>query len=443
MSFDRVYLKRVLAYVLATVLALGLALYIIYHLWQTGDREIVTAPALLQNFSVTAEYEAWIFRDETPIAATAQGRCIPSARDGERVAKGAAVAALYNVTDEAAVSSLESVRNRIRLLESEHIASMGSDLGIGEAMLDLRQSTKNGSLRDAAAYSDTLSALILARAEGEGSTAELLESLRLKEASLLSSIGTSTGGVYAPKSGWYYKTCDGYESLFTADAVKDITPAALDSLIAAAPADPSPAGRLVLSHTWYAAVDMTLSDGSFFSEGDTLEVEVPGFGEPVELTVASAVRGSDSVAVVFSCSVIPEGVDIGRRVTLRLELESISGYGIPKEALRSLDGFTGVYTFNGVVANFKRADIAAELGDIYVVTVPSPEADAPVTVTTEADTTGTEGTGTDMPQETAPPSLMPEDIYGEGTGRKDYYYLSTFDQIIVEGKNLYHGKIIG
>jgi len=431
MAFDKKYLRRVATYVMLTIIAIGVSAYIGYHLWQSTVREIETSPALLEDFSVTVPYEVIIFRDEVALTSDLTGEAVPSVRDGEKVGKSVPVATVFNVTDRTALSRLESVRRRIRLLEGGHITTLGSDLGIGETMNDFRHDVKNGSISSAAIYSDKLSALILARAQGSGSIADLVKELETKEASILATLGNETGKVYTPCSGWYYSHSDGYESILTPSDLDGITPDALEALLSTSPkSTDGTAGRLVRTHKWYVAVIMTHAHGAVFTEGTTTEVTVPGVTEPVTFTVESSVRGTESTAVVFSCEVIPDGVDIGRRLTLEFCVRNITGFAVPKEALRSDEGITGVFTYNGVMVKFRRVDIAVEMGDFYIVTVPDDKVDVP-----------TEPPATEDGTDTAVPDDVPD--FEVGTGRKDYYYLSPFEQIIVKGKNLYNGKIVG
>lgn len=450
---DTKYLKRVALYIGGSLLAIGIACYLGYHLWQSVSREIETVPAVSEAFSVTAEYDAWIFRDEkaVPLADGQSGDVVPSLRDGERVGRSFAVGKLYGSVSNEKRAELDTVREQIRILEERKNMAVGGDLGIGDAMLSLSSSTKNGDLTSVQELSSKLTALVSLRSSDKGSTEEVLEVLKEKESEILSSLGTASGTVHTPYSGWYYSATDGYESVFTPDAVIGITPDKLDELLKTSPEDISrTAGRVVCTYEWYIAANMSSSDGSAFKEGEKTTVKLPGVSEPVELLVESVVNGvGNRTAVVFSCDAIPDGVDVGRHLTLEFILREVSGFGIPKEAVRMQDGVTGVYTYNGVITRFRKIDIVAEYEDMYIAAVHDNIEAEPTPAETEKETaestSGPEGDGsgatTRPPETTAPPETEKE--LGDGTGRGDFFWLEENEFIVVKGKALYDGRVIG
>lgn len=440
---DRKYLKRVAIYIAGSVLAIGLACYFAYHLWLGFNREIETIPAVTETYSVTAEYDAWVFRDEAVITSSATGSdvIVPSVRNGERVSKTQPVASSYSSVSPSALSELETVRSQLRLIKGKHTSALSGDLGIGELMLSLSASYKNGDLSSASDISSRLTALAAVRASGGGDTASVVASLTAKEQELIASFGTSSGKIFTPYSGWYYSTADGYESVFTPDAAVGISPDGLDALLGTAPVPvDSAAGRVVRTYRWYIAVNMNSADSSAFIEGDTTEITLAGITEPITLSVESAVNGSDNrTAVVFSCGTLPEGYDIGRRLTVEFTLKEISGFGVPKEAVRIQDGVTGVYTYNGVMVKFRKVRIAAEQDDLYIVTTEdnAPVTEPPATTAPDTSSDGTSGDSMDKG------GVSSEYAVGSGTGRKEYDWLEAHEFIIVKGKALHNGKIIG
>ena len=423
--FDKKYLQRVALYIGGAILAIGLAFYIGYHLWQSVTREIETVPAIPETFSVTAEYDAWIFRDEEVISvsSTGEGTVVPSVRDGEKVAALDVVANVYPSVSESALSELKTEREQIRLLENSH-SSVKGDMGIGESMLALKSSSKNGNLSGAAELSSKLTALVSVRASGGNNTEEAISKLKEKEKEILSSFGTAsaTAKTTMGQSGWYYSAADGYENIFTPDSAEGISPAKLDELINSTPEDVSrTAGRIVHTYRWYIATVMESSDASYFSEGDITEVILPGFTEPVSLTVESTVNGPDGrTAVVFSCGIVYDGYDAGRHLTIEFTINKVTGFGIPKEAVRIIDGITGVYTYDGVTVKFRKINIVAKYDELSIAEI----VDAPS-------------------EEQCTEVVAPQGNAAIGVGRKDYEWLRAHEFIVVKGKSLYNGRIIG
>lgn len=426
--FDKAYLRRVAMYIGATVVALAVAFLIGYHLWMNVTSEIETIPAVPEVFFVTAEYDAWVFRDETVVPTAANGTVVPAVKNGEKIAKSDLVASIYSSVPSEKLSELSTIRSQIRLLEGKSSSVISGDLGIGEVMASLSSSVKNNDLSFAREISSRLTALVAARAAGGGDTETVTAALKEKAQALISSFGTPLASVYSPCSGWYYGNTDGFESVFTTDAVAGITPEGLDSLLSSEPVFQDSAGKIVNTYTWYIAASMSAADGNSFYEGKKTEIRIPGVTDPLKLNVESVSGGSDGrVAVVFSCGTIPDNVTIDRHLSLDFTLREVEGFGIPKDAVRVLDDQIGVFTYNGVMVKFKKINIIEELDDMYIAEIrKEEETEAPVT------------TGDSTSGETDDASPV-----GEGTGRKDYLWLDINEFIVVKGKALRSGKVIG
>ncbi len=416
-------------YVGATACAVVVAFLIGYHLWMNVTSEIETVPAVPETFAITAEYDAWVFRNETVIPTTHTGIVVPAAKNGEKIGKSDIIASVYTSVPSERLSELSSIRSQIRLLESKKSAVISGDLGIGDIMMSLSTSVKNGTLSSAREISARLTALVAARAAGGGNAETVIKSLEEKEAELVSSLGTPLGSVYAPISGWYYSTTDGFESVFTPEVAVGITPEKLDSLLESTPVSENTAGKIVKAYTWYIAANMNTEDVGEYYEGMKTEVMLPGVTDPLKLQIESMANGSDGrTAVVFSCGTIPDNVEIDRHLTLEFTLREVEGFGIPKDAVRIQDDQTGVFTYNGVMVKFRKINILEEFDDMYIAEIKKDivtEA-PPVTEGTEEGTVTTD----DGP-------------VGDGTGRKDYLWLEVNEFIVVKGKALSSGKVIG
>lgn len=436
--FDKDYLRRVVIYAIVTVAAVFAVCFIGYHMWLNMTSEIETIPATPQVFPVTAKYDAWVFRDESVVPSVGTGTVVPAVRNGEKIGKNDLVAQLYASVPAEKLTELQSVRSQIRLLESKKSSVIGGDLGIGDIMLSLTSALKNGNMAEAGEISDRLTALVAARATGGGDADTVIASLKEKESAILSSLGTASDSVYSPKSGWYYSDTDGFESVFTTDGVVDITPEKLDELLQSQPSSEKGAGRIVNNYKWYIAAIMDTADGLCFTEGTTTEILLPGLANPLDFRVESVAGGSDGrCAVVFSCGIMPENYTADRHMILEFTLREVEGFGIPKDAVRVLDDVTGVYTYNGVMAKFKKINIIEEIDDLYIAEIQKDE----VEKVTEVPATVT-GTGEVTTEVTTVVTTEPNPI-GGGSGRKDYMWLDVNEFIIVKGRALSNGKLIG
>ena len=179
--FDKEYLRRVVLYVIITVVAVFAVWFIGYHMWLNMTSEIETIPATPQVYPVTAKYDAWVFRDESVIPSDGEGTVVPAVRNGEKIGKNDLVAELYSSVPAEKLTELQSVRSQIRLLESKRSSVIGGDLGIGDIMLSLTSALKNGNMAEAGEISDRLTALVAARATGGGDADAVINSLKEKD----------------------------------------------------------------------------------------------------------------------------------------------------------------------------------------------------------------------------------------------------------------------
>lgn len=102
--------------------------------------------------------------------------------------------------------------------------------------------------------------------------------------------------------------------------------------------------------------------------------------------------------LVFSSMQMPENFNFLRRQTIEIVRASASGYRIPANAVRMEKDVQGVYILDGYIVRFRPIDPLLEVDNYLIVSTTYPDED----VTT----------------------------------------LQEFDAVIVEGKNLYDGKVV-
>ncbi|MBR4979522.1 MAG: hypothetical protein IKX77_03120, partial [Clostridia bacterium] len=106
------------------------------------------------------------------------------------------------------------------------------------------------------------------------------------------------------------------------------------------------------------------------------------------------------------------GFSYKRKQKIQIINNRITGFAIPKEALRIVDGVTGVYILDGDIVRFRMVNILTTDEDYYIGDMNNPYL-----------------------SEDYNPSESAED-------KKLYKYLSLYDNIIIGGKSLFDGKIV-
>ena len=182
---------------------------------------------------------AYIFRDEEPVYASAGGACAYLAADGEKVARGQDVAAVYSQAGDASTQErIRELNEKIELLEqSQGFTSAGSteltrlDASISDGILDVIRSLEAGDPA-AALRGDTELLVLMNRRRSlylpAGSFEAQIERYEEEIRSLEASLGGRGSFVQAPFGGYFYDSADGYEGIFTPDALEDLTIDGLD-----------------------------------------------------------------------------------------------------------------------------------------------------------------------------------------------------------------------
>ena len=118
---------------------------------------------------------------------------------------------------------------------------------------------------------------------------------------------------------------------------------------------------------------------------------------------------STTAVVVFRVNVLPKEFSYKRFQSAEIVLNSIEGISVPKKALRVVDGVEGVYILVGDVVRFRAVERIAEKDGYYIAHLKTNK------------------------------ELFEESVNDEILVKS----LSLYDNIIVSGKDLFDGKIVG
>lgn len=319
--------------------------------------------------------------------------------EGEKVGKGQEIALVYRDTQaQADQAQIEQLEMEIELLE---YAIQGSDVEsaarldeeILQAVVALRSSYALGDCTQLRSQAMSIKSSVLKRGYtyGEGLTsAELTVQLRRlnEELTLLThQSARATTRVTAPQPGVFSNLVDGYESRLTPDNVLQLTPSALQELIASpAGEDSASMGKLITSDTWYFAANLPKAAAARLEEGQTAKLRFSGeLNRDVDMTVRQlGPTEQNRTLVIFSSNRYLTLTTLLRHQTAELIFQRYSGLRIPKEALRLVTrpapeedpaqasqsapaNSLGVYALINGRTEFREVEIVTEGSDYYVV----------------------------------------------------------------------------
>lgn len=404
--------------------ALGLLLTLIFI--ASGVRSIIstgftTQIATNQTVLDTVDADFFIVRDESYIIGADKYTAVPLAENAGRIAKGSAVAAYF--ATETAAENYASISSLSRKLSSYE--TIDRQLSLANVDMD--------KLNDA--VSEAFSDLIYSAYEDDYSSfsdekLEFLEKLSLKQISMgelidctatveglrkqVASLAASSNPVAiasADTSGYFVSECDGYESVYTTETLESISVGNFSDYLNEQPGD-IPAnciGKVMSGYKWYLVTCLKNSDIAPLSPGAATKIVLgESSSDALNVTVHSISNTVDGEnVIVFSCNLMNSEIASLRKTSGKLVIREYSGLKVSKDAIRvNSTGENGVYIIRGNIVNYRSINIVY-YDDKFVIVVEV----------------------TDPEEKKKKNFSAPQ--------------LSLYDEIIVSGKDIYDGMVIG
>lgn len=346
--------------------------------------------------SVVIEYEAgeacfttgYVMRDESVLASRYPITVITRS-EGERVGAGQAVAVGYqDSTAQQRQSEIDELNLRLEQLEYAYssdlefsdIASLESN--IVDGLTDLAQSVNRRDFSSASSTGLELKSLVLRRysedADSTAIRAEIAE-IEAQLAQLSNLAGSDTRAITVTSPGYFSGTVDGYESILDPDKLEELTVDYLQTLEENVQAvGETVFCRLITENIWYYATVVSTDYAAMTYEGDTVAVTFSqDLYDQINMTVEMIGAEEDGRCVlVLSCDRYLTEVTLLRHVSADIVFSSYSGLRVPKSAIRLNDnGEAGVYILEGTAARWKNVTILYDNGESYVVKLDKSDTD--------------------------------------------------------------------
>lgn len=400
---------------LLTALYIALAVFIVVYflilVFKINYEPVKTQIAMDKTVASTALTDAFIVRDEYPIKTSLSGTLVPLVEDGKRVASGDDVAVVFNNEDAA------KVYNEIQTLKKdiEYYSSLQNKIGVQTsdiAPLDERiysacqeyvVAVNKGNVNTFSGYEEKIRNSITSRQLSTGTVidpGEKLNELNSRLAALESkNVGYST--ITAPHPGYYISLADGYENVVNYKDILTLTTSQISELLKSE-ADKSSIdsymGKLFDGFNWYILCVIDYEDAVKLKIGSSAKIEFTmTTAEPLNATVARIGENVDGkTAVVLKSNLMSSEYSALRKEQIKITLAEYDGLQIDNKAIREIDGQKGVFVLSGKFIKFKKINIIYSDSEISICN-------------------------------------NPENKSG---------FVELYDEIVVEGKDLYDGKIL-
>ncbi len=399
--------RIVMILLIVTVLVYGVYQFIVL---EKNKSPLKTQTALERTITRTVSARGVVIRQESVLPSVASGTVVPAITNGSKVSQGDTVASVFSSASDAAnILRLKEVEKDISYyenIESLSFGSMYTDIetyrhNISKslyAVTDLIESNHLSLLGDSL---QELSLWTTRRQISTGTVVDVSEPL-----SRLESLRNRYTGAYgdsrlvtADRSGYYVNIVDGFESKTDYEAVLTMSTAEVQSLLDQTPQTGNTyVGKLITEFNWYYVCIAPEKETDPLRVGSTVTLTFPSMSVPnMKMTLrAKNPDGTGNTALVFSSNLMNAEVASLRLENAEILLESFTGFQVDMSALRKVDGVDGVYVQVGNIVQFRKAKKIYAENDIILI----------------------------------------------GAEEGESGYIRLYDEIILEGIDLYDGKII-
>lgn len=392
----------VIAFVLVTIIS-----QLVIHYYNP----LIIEPALYYNSEDYIQSTGVYIRDEKYVNYNGSGIISYVYSDGEKLAKNSVVAEIYSSQSDLALQlrikeltqQIEVLRDAEKLVGSDSSQLEAFSNQIYECHTKLMQSIIDGDYSTAASLKNDYLNLQSKRQIVNGTTSDYTAKISELENTILSlsaQISARPHDLPLQDTGYFVTSTDGYETVLNYESISQLDEEKIEDIIKNPERQVSSSviGKIISDYRWKMVCVVPKTDSMNIYKNAQLSVRIGNDTTPVTARVESVTDfKSDNRMLVLDFDVFNDSYINGRTVQIKILFDETDGIRIPSSAIHfDDDGNIGVFVKVGVNISFKKIDVIRTDGDYTLV----------------RDTT-----------------------------EKDEF-LSLFDSVIVEGTDLYDGKII-
>lgn len=424
-------LKRIAA----TSIAFLLLIYVWYQIYKSHYSSIQTETASYFNASDSIQVDGIAVRNETLLKNSGEGVIDYILSAGDRIAKGGTIANIYSSEQQVAakheVESVEDEIEQLKALESPGDTYAASPDSLNEQIhrkiSTLLEQSKSDSLTSLTQSKEDLLYLLNERQLVTGKATDFsarLKELQEKHDSLSQQAGTALGTIVSPVSGYFIPSTDGMESLIDFSKVLSLTYDEVQNAMKTSAAPGDAPGKINQSYNWYFVFTVPKGQVSEFrqlADGSPVSIEFPFVSNltvPANVEAVNQSASDSPASVVLLCTNMNSELAGIRKETAQVITHRYTGIRISRKAVHFETLTKKEKDEKGTIKEIKK-----EVSGVYVLhgnqvafrqVVPLYSTDNYVICDSNPD----------------PDSLMTEKT------------IKLHDEVVVEGTDLYNGKVI-
>ena len=378
------FLKKYLPRFAISLTLIALIVYTLYHVFASSSESLMKTSIQHHTEYRAINGKAYLFRDEEVIVSPRDGLVNDLVATGTKVGRDGPLVEVWDCPTSLLKENqayLNDINTLIGVLEDSKLPAGTSLSQAGQYRSEvianyeaLLTAVAKGDWSQVGALEGRFLTLLnqytaLTDPTNKG-VDETLAALKAERSRILTGVPLTLRNEKA--SGYYYgrSFIDGYESLFTPEALAALTPEAFAALTEAQPSPPSngiAVGKTVYGYEWSLAMSISHADASYIDVDQSYAIRFPE-NRDCELTL-TCVRLIDSeagVIAVFTCNERLTEFAYLRVQTAVITVGSCSGFSVPEAAIYVENGVEGIYLLRESVACFQPIRVLYR-GDGYCV----------------------------------------------------------------------------
>lgn len=345
--------------------------FCVYQVYLFSHDPVKTQTTLQQTVYKTINTDIIAVRDEKYITNEAVGVMVPLVENGKRVAGGDTVAVVLQ-NEEAASSYARKKQLESEIAYYEDLSKSTTSQTLDIAGLD-KEILKNVDNYINVIDSNNLSALkdaidklrdsITHRQAATGTVFDFSARLNELKSELegINTLGAGNTDIIADSAGYYVSDIDGYENKLNYAGVVNMTVEDIEAALNCTPEE-APAnvmGKLIGNFDWYLLCVLETKDAAELTVGRQITISLPF--SPAGEVKAYVYRINESqdgrTPVIFRVNDMNENLATLRKESAKIRIEEYSGYRVDNRAIRMVEGEKGVYILRGNIVEFRKIKV--------------------------------------------------------------------------------------
>ncbi len=371
--------KRILLYLCILLVVIFFVYQIV--IWMLNG--VITTEATISYTvfdDITAD--AVFIRNEKLIEKSADGVYSYAVSNGEKVSSGGVIASIYgdsaSAENQIKLNKLKNQRDELISLQNTG-TSYFADIDLINAkvdadilyLLDIIYDSKG--LDSLTEYSADLLYQLNKKQISTGYISnfnDLITKLDTEILNIESSLNPPVSSVFSPVSGYFVNKVDGYENNLSFDDLNNFSVSEYDTIDAIQPVDTAGyVGKVIIGDKWNAVCVVETSKAALINVGQEVKINIPQISVSdisADVVAINPDSSGEKSLIVIECDEISDNIVNLRFESISIHANHYSGLRISTDAIRVVDGVTGVYVIQENEARFKKIDIIFSSVDFVI-----------------------------------------------------------------------------